>query len=277
MVSPPSCKLHTPQVRQEDVLSVWSGIRPLAADPTAAAAAPAADGASTATSSSGSSTASISRDHVIFSEPDGLITVTGGVKRCAVSPVPPTRLGSSSWHRCASLPWPVQLLALTNPPTSAGGKWTTYRRMAEDALDTALARGDIPVSRSCVTSRLKLTGGQTYTPTLHTQVWGDASVAWGRRSSKDGPLPRGILSTRAGSAQREHSACRLCRSPPATGCAASVQPAAPLGRRHARADRAPPGSSLRRPGVHVCVHVCLQQPRSSLPGAPQRRVLKGPS
>lgn len=62
------------QVRQEDVLSSWSGIRPLAADPTAAAAAD--DGVSSSSRGS-SSTSGISRDHIIFSEPDGLVTVTG--------------------------------------------------------------------------------------------------------------------------------------------------------------------------------------------------------
>lgn len=71
---PACCLLFHPQVRQQDVLSSWSGIRPLAADPTAAAAAE--DGVSS--SSSGSSkTAGISRDHVIFSEPNGLVTITG--------------------------------------------------------------------------------------------------------------------------------------------------------------------------------------------------------
>jgi glycerol-3-phosphate dehydrogenase len=53
--------LRCEQVRQEDILSVWSGIRPLAHDPTVEAGG----------------TAGISRDHLIFSEPDGLITITG--------------------------------------------------------------------------------------------------------------------------------------------------------------------------------------------------------
>jgi glycerol-3-phosphate dehydrogenase len=53
------------QVRHADVLSTWSGIRPLAADPTAQDA----------------STSNIVRDHLIFSEPNGLITVTGGLTR----------------------------------------------------------------------------------------------------------------------------------------------------------------------------------------------------
>lgn len=71
--------------------------------------------------------------------------------------------------------------ALTLPlVASAGGKWTTYRRMAEDAVDTALARGEIPVTRQCVTSRLKLLGGQSYSSTLHTQV-GRGGRGWPQR------------------------------------------------------------------------------------------------
>ena len=65
------------QVRREDVLSAWSGIRPLASDPDA------------------TDTASISRDHVVHTGADGMVTITGG-------------------------------------------KWTTYRAMAEHTLDAAI-------------------------------------------------------------------------------------------------------------------------------------------
>ncbi|KAF8066195.1 SDP6 [Scenedesmus sp. PABB004] len=99
-------------VRREDVLSTWSGIRPLAADPTAGA---------------GGATAGISRDHVIFSEPNGLITITGG-------------------------------------------KWTTYRRMAQDAVDAALATGKLSVAHQCATPNLRLLGARGFTNTLTAQV-----------------------------------------------------------------------------------------------------------
>jgi glycerol-3-phosphate dehydrogenase len=52
----------------------------------------------------------------------------------------------------------------------AGGKWTTYRRMAEDALNTAVELKGIPTTRQCSTSTLKLLGGQQYRPALHTEV-----------------------------------------------------------------------------------------------------------
>ena len=47
------------RVRRSDVMSAWSGIRPLAVDPNA------------------KDTASASRDHIVTTDPDGLITVTG--------------------------------------------------------------------------------------------------------------------------------------------------------------------------------------------------------
>ena len=50
------------EVRRSDVQSAWSGLRPLAMDPNAA------------------DTASASRDHIVTQDPDGLITVTGGLR-----------------------------------------------------------------------------------------------------------------------------------------------------------------------------------------------------
>lgn len=47
-------------MRRTDVLSAWSGIRPLAIDPSA------------------KSTESISRDHVVCEDYPGLVTITGG-------------------------------------------------------------------------------------------------------------------------------------------------------------------------------------------------------
>ena len=52
------------QVRRSDVMSAWSGIRPLATDPDA------------------QDTASASRDHVVSMDTDGMITIAG----CALPP-----------------------------------------------------------------------------------------------------------------------------------------------------------------------------------------------
>ena len=49
----------TVKVRRSDVMSTWSGLRPLATDPNA------------------SSSEAVSRDHIVTRDPDGLLTVTG--------------------------------------------------------------------------------------------------------------------------------------------------------------------------------------------------------
>lgn len=41
--------------------------------------------------------------------------------------------------------------------TITGGKWTTYRRMAEDAVNQAIAKNDLP-SKNCATENLKVHG-----------------------------------------------------------------------------------------------------------------------
>ncbi|CAI8604148.1 unnamed protein product [Vicia faba] len=87
------------KVRRTDVLSAWSGIRPLAVDPTA------------------KSTESISRDHVVCEDYPGLVTITGG-------------------------------------------KWTTYRSMAEDAVNAAIKSGKLTPANGCVTNKLCIVGGE---------------------------------------------------------------------------------------------------------------------
>jgi len=79
--------------RREDVLSVFTGIRPLV-------------------KTSAGSTAALSRDHTIHVSKSGLLTI-------------------------------------------AGGKWTTYRKMAEDCVDHAATLGKLD-ERPCVTKTLKI-------------------------------------------------------------------------------------------------------------------------
>ncbi len=103
-----------------DVLSAWTGFRPLLK--------PSRD----------ASTASITRDHYIGTSPSGLITVTGG-------------------------------------------KWTTYRLMAEDAVDLAIRQGGLSPLRPCTTSDLLLTGAEGFDPgsaaSLAAEFGLDADVA----------------------------------------------------------------------------------------------------
>ncbi|XP_050210773.1 glycerol-3-phosphate dehydrogenase SDP6, mitochondrial [Mercurialis annua] len=95
------------KVRRTDVLSAWSGIRPLATDPSA------------------KNTESISRDHVVCEECPGLVTITGG-------------------------------------------KWTTYRSMAEDAVTAAIKSGKLSPANGCLTHNLRLIGGDGWEPSSFT-------------------------------------------------------------------------------------------------------------
>ncbi|KAF7147834.1 hypothetical protein RHSIM_Rhsim03G0116200 [Rhododendron simsii] len=101
------CDYLNVKVRRVDVLSAWSGIRPLAMDPRA------------------KNTESISRDHVVCEDYPGLVTITGG-------------------------------------------KWTTYRSMAEDAVDAAIKSGKLSPGNKCLTYNLRLVGGEGWDPASFT-------------------------------------------------------------------------------------------------------------
>lgn len=84
----------TPAPTKADVLSVFTGIRPLVS------------------SSTKSKTSALSRDHTIIRSSQGLLTITGG-------------------------------------------KWTTYRKMAEDCVDRAASYAGLP-NRPCRTATLRI-------------------------------------------------------------------------------------------------------------------------
>jgi glycerol-3-phosphate dehydrogenase len=99
-----------------DILSAWAGIRPLVK------------------SASGASTASLSRDHSIHIDPNGLLTI-------------------------------------------AGGKWTTYRHMAEDCVDQAAVLAGLD-ERDCVTRRLRIHGYHHHAARFgHLGVYGADAIA----------------------------------------------------------------------------------------------------
>jgi glycerol-3-phosphate dehydrogenase len=87
------------KVRRGDVLSAWSGLRPLVRNPNAA------------------STEGLVRNHMIHTSNSGLLTI-------------------------------------------AGGKWTTYRSMAQEVVDEAVKEFGLEnrVKSGCVTERLRLIG-----------------------------------------------------------------------------------------------------------------------
>lgn len=102
--------VHKPA--RKDVLSVFAGLRPLAAS-----------GKDTG------KTKEISRSHKLIVSPSGLVTITGG-------------------------------------------KWTTYRRMAEDTINEAIKVGGLP-AKPCATSELKIHGHVDRLPSLgHLAIYG---------------------------------------------------------------------------------------------------------
>lgn len=116
-------------VSTSDVLSSWSGLRPLVEPGNHGGgwqhALGGSDAATTSTNggartAGNGSTARLSRDHTIVVSASGLVTVTGG-------------------------------------------KWTTYRKMAEDAVDTAVATGSLQPQNGTKTASLTLIGGEAFT------------------------------------------------------------------------------------------------------------------
>ncbi len=102
----------TKPVSRKDVLSIFAGLRPLAA--------PKDDS---------SKTKEISRSHKVIVSPSGLITITGG-------------------------------------------KWTTFRRMAQDTVDRAIEEKQLP-NKPCKTKELKIHGStQTVDRSDHLYIYG---------------------------------------------------------------------------------------------------------
>lgn len=97
-------------VRRGDVLSAWSGIRPLVLDPNK------------------TDTQSIARNHIIEISKTGLLTI-------------------------------------------AGGKWTTYRLMAEETIDAAIkSNSDLNFASECKTKGFLLEGAHNWSPTLFIRL-----------------------------------------------------------------------------------------------------------
>lgn len=103
-------------VRRGDVLSAWSGIRPLVLDP------------------SKPNTESLARNHIISTSKSGLVTI-------------------------------------------AGGKWTTYRCMAEETVDECIKTCvDLKPQRGCQTTGLLLEGAHGWSPTMFIRLVQDYGI-----------------------------------------------------------------------------------------------------
>ncbi|XP_030750431.1 glycerol-3-phosphate dehydrogenase, mitochondrial isoform X1 [Sitophilus oryzae] len=100
------------EVRRGDVLSAWSGIRPLVSDPNKP------------------NTQSLARNHIVHVSDSNLVTI-------------------------------------------AGGKWTTYRAMAQETIDAAIAACGLEAkcsSPECRTDGLLLEGAHEWTPTMYIRL-----------------------------------------------------------------------------------------------------------
>lgn len=97
------------EVKRSDVLSAWSGLRPLVMDPAA------------------KDTQSLVRNHLINVSKTGLLTI-------------------------------------------AGGKWTTYREMAEETVDTAVKHFALKPQRPCVTTQVRLIGTHGWSRTMYMRL-----------------------------------------------------------------------------------------------------------
>ncbi|VDO72528.1 unnamed protein product [Heligmosomoides polygyrus] len=96
-------------VRRGDVMSAWSGLRPLVRDPNK------------------KDTKSLARNHIIEVSESGLVTI-------------------------------------------AGGKWTTYRHMAEETVDACIKSHNLKPTNGCITAGLMLEGGHEYDPLLYIHL-----------------------------------------------------------------------------------------------------------
>lgn len=97
------------KIRRGDVLSAWSGIRPLVRDPAA------------------KDTQSLVRNHMINVSESGLMTI-------------------------------------------AGGKWTTYRAMAEETIDDAIKVFDLKADGKSKTAHIKLIGSHGWSPLMFAKL-----------------------------------------------------------------------------------------------------------
>ncbi|KAF2881657.1 hypothetical protein ILUMI_24514 [Ignelater luminosus] len=98
------------EVRRGDVMSAWSGIRPLVSDPNKA------------------DTQSLARNHIVHVSDSNLVTI-------------------------------------------AGGKWTTYRAMAQETIDAAVKACNLkPKYEKCQTDGLLIEGAHGWTPTMYIRL-----------------------------------------------------------------------------------------------------------
>jgi glycerol-3-phosphate dehydrogenase len=82
------------------------------------------------------------------------------------------------------------MVAASNLVTITGGKWTTYRRMAQDTVDKALQVAGLP-PRACVTPQLPVHGATRQHAGLpHLRIYGTDAAGIGKLIAADPELAR---------------------------------------------------------------------------------------
>ena len=129
---------------------------------------------------------------------------TPGCGRCW--PASPTRPASCPASTPASQPVPGLVIV-------AGGKYTTYRVMAEDAINEAVKGSAGTVAKSC-TDKVPLIGADGYKPLWNTRATPGRAHRAGRR--------RGSSTCSAGTAARSSELLALMRANPNSAAAATA-------------------------------------------------------
>jgi glycerol-3-phosphate dehydrogenase len=155
------------------------------------------------------------------------------------------------------------IVSRTGLVTVTGGKWTTYRAMAEDVLDMCAAKGLLERRAAGQTADLRLVGAQfgpEFSPVSVSQAEGEHS--YGSEMQILAGLPGADVALTAG----------LTDSPPASS--ASTAPPAPAGRRLRFPSSPPSGASsgfvdllqvFGRAGVEVFGLGAVARPSSASP------------
>ncbi len=137
------------------------------------------------------------------------------------------------------------LISTSGLVTIVGGKWTTYRKMAQDTVDRAIEVGGLP-HRPCVTETLRLHGWKPPDPAAPA----DALALYGTDAEAIEALMReepGLRAAAAPAPALPPGARRLGRAPRdgahARGRAGAPHPQ-PAARRRASIDAAPAAAQL---------------------------------
>ncbi|KAJ8726594.1 hypothetical protein PYW07_001292 [Mythimna separata] len=147
------------EVRRGDVLSAWSGIRPLVSDPNKP------------------DTQSLARNHIVHVSPAGLVTIAGGkwtTYRAMAAETIDACIEMSDPNKPDTQSLARNHIVHVSPAglvTIAGGKWTTYRAMAAETIDACIESANLkPLYKECQTDGFLIEGAHGWTPTMYIRL-----------------------------------------------------------------------------------------------------------